>query len=172
MVYLSFGSYVGVVYPKRVHSLLNVEFLPKILKTVQAVDMRRHSSLNNRTRNFSCDSATLILGAGQCRWTSNILQENKWFSKAFQVHPVFTILQPVTIHYYPLLHHSLLLHHPPAAVGILFFWSINMSINRPFSLRSTPLMLQLLESERSDIFSNTEIPKRHVSGCRDLLSFG
>jgi len=88
---------------------VNVEFLPKILKTVQAVDMRPHSSLNNRTRNFSC-------------WTSNILQENKWFSKAFQVHPVFTIT--ITL-YSPLLsimyYHSLLLHHPPAAVGMAFF---------------------------------------------------
>lgn len=62
-------------------------------------------------------------------------------------------LAPCIHHYYPLLPFTPF--SPPAAVGILFFWSINMSINQPFSLRSTPLMLQLLESERSDIFEKT-----------------
>lgn len=89
-------------FPKTVHSLLNVEFLPKILKTIQAVDMRPHSSLNNRTRNFSCDSATLILGADNAAGQATYCRKTSGFPKHSKCTPYSPLLSPCIHHYYPL----------------------------------------------------------------------
>ena len=141
-------------FPKTVHSLLNVEFLPKILKTIQAVDMRPHSSLNNRTRNFSCDSATLILGADNAAGQATYCRKTSGFPKHSKCTPYSPLLSPCIHHYYPL---PFTPSSPSSSCSwhSFFLEQKNMSINRPLSLRSTPLMLQLLESERSDIFEKT-----------------